>query len=106
VRAVRVAAGISLLQNGKPAYVAVTGYTSATSPDPGRPGNTYVRVDQILPHLAALAVPAAGGGTDDGGTVQVTAPIQSADPIDQLRAWVPFSPTTRAPARFALAAAA
>src|SRR5689334_17298046 len=36
--------------NGKPAYRSRHGYTSATRPRPGRPGNTYVREEQILPH--------------------------------------------------------
>ena len=32
------------------------GYTSATRPDLARPENTCVREDQILPHLAAIAI--------------------------------------------------
>ena len=52
---VRTAAGISLV-NGKPAYRCRHGHTSATSPDSRRPRNTYVREDQILPHLAAISV--------------------------------------------------
>jgi len=46
--------------NGKPAYRCRHGHTSAASPDPGRPKNTYVREDQILPHLAAVAILLAG----------------------------------------------
>ena len=50
----------SAWSNGKPAYRCRHGYTSATRPDPGRPKNTYVREDQILPHLAAIAILLAG----------------------------------------------
>src|SRR5438132_6733124 len=48
--------------NGKPTERCRHGYTSATGPDPGQPKNTYVREDQILPHLAALAILVAGAG--------------------------------------------
>src|ERR1700733_2312452 len=41
---------------GRPAYRCRHGYASATSPAPDRPKNTYVREDQILPHLAAIAI--------------------------------------------------
>ncbi len=41
---------------GRPAYRCRHGYSSAAVPDPGRPKNAYVREDQILPHLAALAI--------------------------------------------------
>jgi site-specific DNA recombinase len=50
----------SAWSNGRPAYLCRHGYTSATRPDSGRPKNTYVREDQILPHLAALAILLAG----------------------------------------------
>ena len=40
--------------NGKPAYRCRHGHTSATPPDPARPGNAYVREDRILPRLPAL----------------------------------------------------
>ena len=46
----------SAWSNGKPAYRCRHGHTSAARPEPGRPKNTYVREDQILPHLAALAI--------------------------------------------------
>ena len=39
----------SAWSNGKPAYRCRHGYTSAARPEPGRPKNTYVREDQILP---------------------------------------------------------
>ena len=59
----------SAWSNGKPAYRCRHGYTSATRPGPGRPPNTYVREDQILPHLAALAILLAGpAGTPAAGT--------------------------------------
>jgi len=65
----------SAWSNGKPAYRCRHGYTSATRPGHGRTRNTYIREDQILPHLAALAILAADGGTpDDGRTVQVRTP--------------------------------
>ena len=41
---------------GRAAYRCRHGYTSATVPDPARPKNAYVREDQILPRLAALAI--------------------------------------------------
>ena len=46
----------SAWSNGKPAYRCRHGHTSAACPEPGRPKNTYVREDQILPRLAALAI--------------------------------------------------
>jgi hypothetical protein len=86
----------SAWSNGKPAYRCRHGYTSATGPDPGQPKNTYVREDQILPHLAALAILVAGAGrSQDSGTVQVTAPAQTAELIDQLRASLTDSPRLR-----------
>ena len=46
-----------------------------------------MREDQILPHLAALAILLASGGQPGGnGTVQVTAPAETAGLIDRLRA--------------------
>ena len=44
----------SAWSNGKPAYRCRHGHTSAASPDPARPPNTYVREDRVLPHLPAL----------------------------------------------------
>ena len=44
----------SAWSNGKPAYRCRHGHTSATAPDPGRPGNAYVREDRILSRLPAL----------------------------------------------------
>ncbi|MDQ2812104.1 MAG: hypothetical protein M3Z75_09545 [Actinomycetota bacterium] len=75
------------------------GHTTATRPEPGRPKNTYIREDQILPHRAAVAIPFADGSRPGGsGTMQVTAPADTADLIDQLRAAqvVPtYDPDTR-----------
>jgi hypothetical protein len=65
-------------------------HTSATSPDPGRPKTAYVREDQILPHLAAIAIllagPAGKPGRRNRGLLQVTGPADTAALIDQLRA--------------------
>ena len=52
----------SAWSNGKPAYRCRHGHTTASSPDPGRPGNAYVREDRILPHLPALHLLLAGAG--------------------------------------------
>ena len=79
----------SAWSNGKPAYRCRHGYTSATVPDPARPKNTYVREDQILPHLAALAILLAGSGEPNPGSGSLpllTGPDRTADLIDQLRA--------------------
>jgi site-specific DNA recombinase len=80
----------SAWSNGKPAYRCRHGYASATGPSPGRPANLYVREDQILPRLAALAILQARRSSCPRGTkqatVQVTAPAQAAELIDRLRA--------------------
>jgi len=80
----------SAWSNGKPAYRCRHGYTSATRPEPGRPPNTYVREDQILPHLAALAIllagPAGKPALGNGGLAQLTGPDDAAALIGQLRA--------------------
>ena len=89
----------SAWSNGRPAYRCRHGHPSAARPDPGRPKNTYVREDQILPHLAALAILLASGGQPGGnGTVQVTAPAETAGLIDWLRtsgAVLTYDPETR-----------
>jgi hypothetical protein len=89
----------SAWSTGKPAYRCRHGHTSAARPDPGRPKNTYVREDQILPHLAALAILLAG---DDqalpDGTMPVTVPGEAAGLIDQLRTagiTLTYDPDTR-----------
>jgi site-specific DNA recombinase len=75
---------------GRPAYRCRHGYTSAAVPDPAQPKNTYVREDQILPHLAALAILLAGpAGKPARGSrtrAQLTAPDGTAALIGQLHA--------------------
>jgi hypothetical protein len=49
----------SAWSHGRPAYRCSHGHTSATPPDPGQPGNAYVREDRALAQLPALCpVPA------------------------------------------------
>jgi hypothetical protein len=93
----------SAWSNGKPAYRCRHGYTSATRPGPGRPKNLYVREDQILPRLAALAILHAGDAQvlrgRKHGSAQITAPAHAAGLIDRLRAAgvsLIYDPTTRA----------
>ena len=78
----------SAWSNGKPAYRCRHGYTSATRPRPGRPGNTYVREEQILPHLAAIAILLAGPAAARGnrGLAKLSGPAATAALIDELRA--------------------
>ena len=75
---------------GRPAYRCRHGYSSATVPDPAPPKNAYVREDQILPHLAAIAILLAASagisGPESGGSAQVTGPADGAVLIDRLRA--------------------
>jgi hypothetical protein len=81
----------SAWSNGRPAYRCRHGYSSATVPDPARPRNTYVREDQILPHLAAIGILLAGSAGNPGrgnrGPAQLTGPAGAAALIDQLRAY-------------------
>jgi site-specific DNA recombinase len=72
-------------------------------PGPARPKNLYVREDQILPRLAALAILHADDShSPQGGekaSAQVTAPAQAADLIDRLQAAdvkLIYDPATRA----------
>jgi len=82
----------SAWSNSKPAYRCRHGYTSATRPEPGRPKNTYVREDQILPHLAAAAILLARGSQRNGdGTRHLTTPTHLADLLGMGRlpeAWI------------------
>lgn len=74
--------------DGRPAYRCRRGYTSATRPDPARAKNTYIREDQVLPYLAALAILSDGQehhGDDPGQASQVTGPARTAELIDHLR---------------------
>jgi hypothetical protein len=67
---------------GRPAYRCRHGYSSASVPDPARPKNTYVREDQVLPHLAALAILIAGDAGPGPGhhrLAQLTGPASTAD---------------------------
>ena len=88
----------SAWSNGKPAYRCRHGHTSAPARTPRGPKNTYVREDQILPHLAALAILHVGHGQAHGGAMQVTAPAETAGLIDRLRAadvTLTYDPATR-----------
>jgi hypothetical protein len=55
----------SAWSNGKPAYRCRHGRTTASAPDPGRPGNAYVREDRILPRLPTLHVLLTGPGDSE-----------------------------------------
>jgi site-specific DNA recombinase len=80
----------SAWSNGKPAYRCRHGYTGATRARPGRPGNTYVREDQIVPHLAAIAIllagPPATPACANRRPARVTGSASTAALIDQLHA--------------------
>jgi hypothetical protein len=80
----------SAWSNGRPAYRCRHGRTSAARPDPGRPGYTYVREDQVLPHLAAIAILLAGPpgipARGNPSLAQAPGPAGTAALIDQLRA--------------------
>jgi site-specific DNA recombinase len=77
----------SAWSHGRPAYRCRHGHISAAVPDPARPKTTYLREDEILPHLTALAILRAESGAQDRARqVGITAPAQVADLIDQLRA--------------------
>ena len=85
----RYGAGSIMSSNGQPAYRCRHGYASSASPDPDRPKNTYVREDQILPPLAAVAILLAvmpETRPDERRPAQLTGPAGAAALIDQLRA--------------------
>ena len=72
----------SAWSNGKPAYRCRHGHTTATRPDPGRPKNTYIREDQVLPHLTAVAILLGSDQAPSNGTI--TSPDEAAALTDQL----------------------
>ena len=80
----------SAWSNGKPAYSCRHGYTSVTSPDLARPKNTYVRAEQVLPHLAVIAILTRRQPQSPARArrriAQVSTPAQAAALIDELRA--------------------
>lgn len=76
----------SCWSNGRAAYRCRHGYTSAARPDLGRAKNVYVREDQILLRLAALAILLTSQDHREKGFAQLTVPAQAAGLIDDLRA--------------------
>lgn len=87
----------SAWSNAKPACRCRHGHTSAARSDPARRKNTYIREDQILPHLAAVAI-LLGGHALPNGSRQVAAPGEVAALIDQLRTadiTLTYEPDTR-----------
>jgi hypothetical protein len=88
----------SAWSNGKPAYRCRHGYTSAVRPESGRPKNAYVREDQVLPRLAAVAILLGRDPVPSSGTTHITTPTQTASLIDQLRTagiTLTYDPDTR-----------
>jgi site-specific DNA recombinase len=71
--------------SGRAAYRCRHGHTSAARPDPGRAKNVYVREDQVLRHLTALAILFTGHRNARGQAQRITAPAQAAELIDYLR---------------------
>jgi DNA invertase Pin-like site-specific DNA recombinase len=69
--------------NNRAAYRCRHGHTSASSPDPDRPKNLYIREDRILAHLSALYVLLAGS---DPARWPATTPPSTVDVISHLRA--------------------
>ena len=99
LRAVRAAAGISVVQRQGPPTGAATATPAPPCPIPaGRRTSTCARTS-VLPHLAALSILLAGGGTPGRGRrAGITAPARTADLIDQLRATgtvLTYDPGTR-----------
>jgi site-specific DNA recombinase len=78
----------SCWSNGKAAYRCRHGHTTATRPDPARPGNAYIREDQILPRLPALGIllSAPGHRSRKQDTAHPPVPVGGAAMISYLRA--------------------
>ena len=75
--------------SNRPAYRCRHGHSSATTPDPGRPKNTYVREDNVLAHLPALLAsgePPARRRRRTRHGVPVVRPVSDQDLIGCLRA--------------------
>lgn len=72
------------------AYRCRHGHSSASTPDPGRPKNTYVRQDHILANLPALLTnaepPAGRRRRRSRHGVPVVRPVSDQDLIGSLRA--------------------
>jgi hypothetical protein len=86
MRAVRAPAGVSLVPREARLPVPSRPHQRPV-PDPVRPKATYLREDEIPPHLAALAILRAESGTPDRARrAGITAPAWVADLIEQLRA--------------------
>ena len=75
--------------NNQPAYRCRHGHSNATTPDPARPKNTYVREDNVLAHLPALLAsgePPARRRRRTRHGVPVVRPVSDQDLIGCLRA--------------------
>jgi site-specific DNA recombinase len=79
--------------NNKPAYRCRHGYSSASTPDPFRPKNLYIREDHILPHLPALHARLTGTAPSTGRRrrrtrrgLDIPPPVSKKDVIGDLRA--------------------
>ncbi|WP_329562735.1 recombinase family protein [Kitasatospora sp. NBC_01266] len=55
----------SCWSHGRPAYRCRHGHSSATTPNPDRPRNAYVREDEVLPRLPALWIRLAADRSDE-----------------------------------------
>jgi len=78
--------------NNRPAYRCRHGHSSATTPDPARPKNLYVREDRILPHLPALSAALTAAAPADGRRrrrtrrgIEVARPVSAEEAIGHLR---------------------
>ncbi|MGW3571508.1 recombinase family protein [Streptomyces sp. NPDC000941] len=72
----------------RPSYRCRHGHTSATSPMPGRTPNTYLREDQVLPHLPALLLRLTHhdpDGAEPMALIAGAAPLSPADAVAHLR---------------------